>query len=81
MKEIETAQTTPEQLLRLLDAQMEMQRTQRSSRGRNRAALLAGGVLFILIAAGVALLVLAQMLADLPPGGRRESISPPAENF
>ena len=66
MKETETAQATPEQLLQMLDAQLAMQRAQRDQPGRNRAMLLVGGVLFIVIAAGVALLVLAQMLADLP---------------
>lgn len=66
MKEIETAQATPEQLLQMLDARLAMQRAQRDPAGRNRAMLLTGGVLFIVIAAGVALMVLAQMLSDLP---------------
>lgn len=81
MKEIETAQATPEQLLQMMDAQMAMQRAQRSTTGRNRAMLLAGGVLFIVIAAGVALMVLSQMLADLPQHGRRASTQPAAGNF
>ncbi len=71
MKENETALATPEQLLQMLDLQLALRRAQRGPAGRNRAMLLAGGVLFILIGAGVALLVLAQMLADLPQGGRR----------
>ena len=66
MKETETVQTTPEQLLQMLDAQLAMQRAERAPAGRNRAMLLTGGVLFIVIAAGVALMVLGQMLADLP---------------
>ena len=81
MKEIETAQATPEQLLQMMDARMAMQRAQRTSTGRNRAMLLAGGLLFIVIAAGVALMVLSQMLADLPQNGRRASAPPAAGNF
>lgn len=80
MKEIETSQATPEQLLQLLDARMEMQRAQRTTGGRNRGVLLAGGVLFILIAAGVALLVLSQMLAERPQNGGAAPV-PAAENF
>ena len=80
MKEIETSQATPEQLLQLLDARMAMQRAQRDAGGRNRGVLLAGGVLFILIAAGVALLVLTQILAELPQGGRAAP-APAAEIF
>ena len=78
MKETGTAQATPEQLLQVLDSQLAMQRVQRGLPGRNRAMLLVGGLLFICIAAGVALLVLAQMLSDLPQGGRRTAGSQPA---
>ena len=81
MKEIETAQATPEQLLQMIDVRMAMQRAQRTSTGRNRAMLLAGGLLFIVIAAGVALMVLSQMLTDLPQHGRRASAPPAAGNF
>ena len=81
MKEIETTQATPEQLLQMLDARMALQRAQRGTTGRNRAVLLAGGVLFILIAAGVALMVLSQMLADLPQNGRLSPAPPAAGNF
>ena len=73
MKEIETAKATPEELLQMLDARLALQRAQRGTNGRNRALLLAGGVLFILIGAGVALMVLSQMLADLPQNGRRSA--------
>ena len=76
MKEIETTQTTPEQLLQMIDTQLAMQRAQRGPGGRNRAMLLVGGVLFIVIAAGVALMVLAQMLSDLPQNGRHAAASP-----
>ena len=83
MKETETAPTTPEQLLQMLDGQLAMQRAQRGTGGRNRTMLLVGGVLFIVIAAGVALMVLAQMLSDLPQNGRHPATakSAPAGNF
>ena len=81
MKEIETTKTTPEELLQIIDAQLAMQRALRGTGGRNRALLLAGGILFILIGAGVALLVLSQMLADLPRDGRRASAQTVSGNF
>lgn len=71
MKEIETPQATPEQLLIMLDGQLHMQQARRGGAGRNRAMLLAGGVLFIVIAAGIALVVLSQMLSELPHGDRQ----------
>jgi hypothetical protein len=74
MKEIESAEATPEQLLQMLDAQLAVQRSQRTGSGRNRATILVAGILFIVVAAGAALLVLNQMLVDLPRGeGPRDS--------
>jgi hypothetical protein len=84
MKEIETAPTTPEQLLKMLDAQMAARRAERTHSGRNRTMLLVGGVLFIVIAAGVALMVLSQMLSDLQHGERRptaQTSQPARGNF
>jgi hypothetical protein len=66
MKETETSESTPEELLKMLDAQLAVQRSQRGNSARNRAIILVGGVLFIVIGAGAALLVLDQMLADMP---------------
>ena len=71
MKEAESTQATPEDLLKTLEAQMAMQRARRSHAGRNRMVFLVGGMLFIVIGAGVALVVLMQMLSDLPRGARR----------
>ena len=71
MKEIPTPDATPEQLVQLLDTQMAMSRAKRGVTNRNRAALLVGGVLFIFIAAGLALVILAQMVSDLPHGERQ----------
>lgn len=71
MKEIETPQATPEQLLTILEGQLHMQRARHGGAGRNRAMLLVGGTLFIVIAAGIALVVLSQMLSDLQHGERQ----------
>jgi hypothetical protein len=70
MKEISTPEATPEQLVQMLDAQMAISRAKRGMANRNRATLLVGGVLFIFIAAGLALVVLAQMVSDMPHGER-----------
>jgi hypothetical protein len=66
MKENESDSITPEQLLQMIDAQLAAQRSQREQSGRNRATILVGGILFIVVAAGAALLVLDEMLMDLP---------------
>jgi len=72
-KETGTPEATPEQLVQLLDVQLAAQRSHRSNSGRNRAIILVVGLLFIVAAAGAALLILDQMLADLrhprPHGG------------
>lgn len=70
MKETGTAEQTPEQLLKFLEVETAMRRARRTQSGRNRAILLVAGLLFILIGTGVALLVLDQMLANLPPPNR-----------
>ena len=81
MNETETAGATPEQLLKMLDARMAMQRAQRAHAGRNRMAILVGGVLFIVVGAGIAFVVLSQMVADLQHGERRPVGQTVAENF
>ena len=70
MKETEISQTTPEQLLQMIDAQLAAQRSQRAQAGRNRATILVVGILFIVVAAGAALVVLDQMLMDMKPTNR-----------
>ncbi|HEY3901061.1 MAG TPA: hypothetical protein VGM54_20785 [Chthoniobacter sp.] len=65
MKEIPSPEPTPEQLVQLLDAQLAAHRSQRTKSGRNRAIILVSGVLFIVVAAGAALLILDQMLMDM----------------
>ena len=65
--ETRTAQPTPEQLLKLLDAQLNVARTKRATEDHTprRIALLAGALLLIVAGCGAALLVLQQMLSDL----------------
>ena len=76
MKEIETSESTPEQLLEILEAQLALQRSHRAKSGRNRAIILVGGLLLIVGAAGAALLVLDQMLMDLRMNDRPASAAP-----
>jgi len=70
MKETETDKATPEQLLQMLDAQLAAQRSHRTQSGRNRAIILVVGILFIVVVASGALLVLDQMLMDMRQGDR-----------
>ena len=76
-KQTETHDATPEQLMLILDGQMAAQRSHRTGSGRNRAIILVVGLLLIVIAAGVSLLVLDQMLTDLRQNGAGAS----AENL
>lgn len=77
MKQTATEEPTPEHLLQMLDAELALQRSGNASPSRNRAMLLVGGVLFIVIAAGTALFVLLQMLADLERAPRQARAEPP----
>jgi hypothetical protein len=70
MKETGTGEPTPEQLVQILESQLTVRRSQLAHSGRNRAIILVAGILFIVIGAGAALLILDQMLADLRPGDR-----------
>jgi hypothetical protein len=70
MKEIESHDATPEQLLQMLDAQLVARRSHRAQAGRNRATILVAGILFIVLAAGASLLVLDQMLMNLQSADR-----------
>ena len=76
MKQIATEEPTPEHLLQMLDSTLALQRAGNANRGRGRTAFLVGGVLFIVIAAGAALFVLMQMLADLERAPRQASTEP-----
>ncbi len=65
----ETAQPTPEQLLKLLDVQLAGARGKRAGKSRNRATFLVAGILFIIAATGIALFVAGQLLAELQERG------------
>jgi hypothetical protein len=71
MKETESTAQTPEQLLRLLDAQLDAQRAQRKKPERNRVAFLVSSVLIIMVGAAVALMFLEQILMDSSREGKR----------
>jgi hypothetical protein len=73
MKESQSPDPTPEQLVQMLDAQLATHRSHRAKSGRNRAIILVSGILFIVGAAGAALLILDQMLMDLRENGRPAS--------
>lgn len=76
MKQIATEESTPAHLLKMLDAELALQRGENARPGRNRTMFLVGGVLFIVIAAGAALFVLMQMLSDLERAPRQASAGP-----
>ena len=56
--------------MQMLDHELATHRSHRKGTNRNRAIILVAGVLFIVIAAGAALLVLDQMLSDLRQNGQ-----------
>ena len=56
--------------MQMLDCELAANRSHRKGTNRNRAIILVAGVLFIVVAAGAALLVLDQMLSDLRENGR-----------
>ena len=75
MKETEIGSLTPEQLLQSLEAKIAFSRARRQGGRRNRALFLTIGVLCILIGAGVALLVLSQMLHGMPHAAQTERVA------
>jgi hypothetical protein len=68
MNENKTNEPTPDQLLRMLDVQIAMQRDKRKNTTRNRAIVLVGGIMIILGGAFIALVILMQRLQDMPRG-------------
>ena len=77
MDETKTPEPTPEQLLKLLDAQLAASRARRTQpRTQQRVAVLVGGVLLIVAGSCVALFILQQLLTDLPQPQAGEA--PPA---
>jgi hypothetical protein len=80
MDQIKTSESTPDQLLKLLDAQLAHARSTRSQpRAGRRTAILVVGLLLILGGCFAALVVLQQMLVELPrpaAGEARTEVSP-----
>ncbi len=83
MDETRTTQPTPEQLVKLLDAQLNLTRSKRTADpAPRRVALLVGGLLLIVGGCCAALLVLQQMLSDLqrhPPVTQLQTAAPAGE--
>jgi len=77
-QQIETSQATPEQLVQMLDLQLASARGKRMGRSRNRAIILAFGLLAIMAAGGIALIVAQQMLLDLHERGGGAHLQEPA---
>jgi hypothetical protein len=65
-----SAEPTPEQLLKLLDLQIAAKRERRAATPSRRGALIAVALVVIICGALVALLILQQMIADLPHRGQ-----------
>lgn len=70
---------TPEQLLKLLDAQMVASRQRRESQGTNRTAVRIFLLGFIVVGAALALWVLMYMLEEMRPN-REAAPQPMVEN-
>jgi hypothetical protein len=65
-EQTKSTEPTPEQLMRLIDLQIEAQRARRAQKPKNRATFIAVGLLFIIFAAFASLMLLSQMVQDLP---------------
>ena len=78
-EEIGSGDPTPEQLLQILELQSQARRSQSAATNRNRAMILVVGIVFILLAAGAALLVLEQMLSGMRPDPEHTAAATPAE--
>jgi hypothetical protein len=74
-QQTETTPPTPEQLLKLLDLQLAHERGKRAHKSRNRATFLVVGILFIIVAAGIALVVAQGLLSELHDRGALQPIS------
>ena len=74
-QQTEPAPPTPEQLLKLLDLQLARERGKRAVKSRNRATILVTGIVFIIVAAGIALVVAQSMLTEMKERGALPPIS------
>jgi len=81
MNENTNPEVTPDQLLKVLDTKLATMRNKRGTANPYaRVVLLVGGFLLILAGCGAALLILQQMLVDLPRPSGKEPSPPMAEN-
>ena len=71
MDENKTAQPTPEQLLKLLEAEINASRQRRVKDESSRRTIQVVSILVIVVGAAVALWVLISMLDDVRPAQRR----------
>jgi hypothetical protein len=71
---------TPEQLMRLLDFQIEAQRARRAAIPQRGGMFVAAGLLFIIFAAVASLILLSDMIPNLPRVNREIERPPAAEN-
>ena len=78
--ENKTADPTPDQLLKMLDVQIAMQRDKRKQGGRHRTAIIVGGVFLIIAGTLIALLTLQQRYLDYLGSGVRPGPAAQIEN-
>jgi hypothetical protein len=78
-QQTESHQPTPEQLLTLLDLQISSERAKRTQRPKFRAGILIGGIMMIIVIAGVALIVAQGMISDLSQRGEMPASQNSAE--
>ena len=86
MNENRISESTPEQLLQVLELQLQMQRAKRRQSARSRTAIRVGGILLILGGALAGLLILQYVLSEFPhreQGARRliENATAQTRNF
>lgn len=75
-----SAEPTPEQLLKLLDLQIAANRAKRKeSPGGRRTTIAMIGILLIILGTGAALLILQQVMADLPSAHPGPVATPPPQ--
>ena len=75
-----SCEPTPEQLVRLLDFQIEAQRARRAAIPQRGGMFVAAGLLFIIFAVVASLMVLSDMIPNVPKGNREVERHPAAEN-
>ena len=70
LKQAESLPNSPDELLRYCDVELHRLRAQRQGAQKHRAAVLAGSIFLLVVAAMAAFLFLFAKLQDLPRGGQ-----------